>query len=392
MRRISIFGVTGSVGQITADIISQNLDGFDVIALSGGKNIKCLAEMAKRLKANIAVTSEVDLLNVLQDHLKGTNIQAMAGREALLEAASCPVDWAMSAVVGFAGVKISLALAQNSQILALANKESMVCAGELLQEICQRYATTLLPVDSEHSAIFQLLQGEKRSEIERVILTASGGPFLHATHDEMARATPEEAMQHPRWSMGQRISIDSASMFNKAMELIETKELFGFEVEQLEIIVHPQSIIHSMIGFQDGALLAHMGPPDMRGAVGYALHWPNRRDVGLKRLDFSKLSRLDFIKADQARFPALRIAQDVISLGGLAGTVFNAAKEQALDLFLEQKIGFLEMAGCVDRAVQSFAVLDNKAADTMDKITKADTWARNHVLEQLNLKRVKESV
>lgn len=381
MRSVSIFGATGSVGQNTVSIIKNNKSDFDVHAVTGAKNVKTLAKTAIELNAKLAVTSEVSLLDELSERLQGTGIAVRAGREALLDAASDPVDWAISAVVGFAGLEISLAIAKNGQTLALANKESLVCGGALLRGTCQQSGTKLLPVDSEHSAIFQVLCGERIDHVERVILTASGGPFLHSTLKEMADVTPEQAAKHPNWSMGLRISIDSASMFNKAMEIIETKELFEIDESKIEVVVHPQSIVHSMVGFNDGSIIAQMGPPDMRGAIGYALHWPKRADAQVERLNFTKLSQLDFMPADSDRFPAITIAHDVMKLGGVAGTVFNAAKEQCLDLFLDGRIGFLEMAQLVDHTVQSIDKFGNSDADTMDKISKADTWARDTVLE-----------
>lgn len=379
MRSVSIFGATGSVGQNTVSIIQQNANAFDVHAVTGAKNIDELARIAIALDANLAVTSELGQLDGLKRRLKHTGIAVAAGRDALISAAADPVDWAISAVVGFAGMELSLAIAANGKTLALANKESLVCGGALLQETCRRSGAKLLPVDSEHSAIFQALNGESLKHVERIILTASGGPFLHSTRAEMAAVTPKEAANHPNWSMGLRISIDSASMFNKAMEVIETKELFGISSDRIEVVIHPQSIVHSMIGFNDGSIMAHMGTPDMRFAIGYALYWPDRMDAGVKRLDFTKLLELDFKQADADRFPAISIAHDVMQQGGLAGAVFNAAKEQALDLFLDQRIGFLDMADLVRNTVQSIVSFGNSDADSMDKISKADKWSREFV-------------
>ncbi len=379
MRRISIFGATGSIGQNTVKIIQADRANFDVVAVSGNKNIPKLAEIAISLKAQIAVTSQEDALDELKERLKGTSITAMAGRDALIDAACEPVDWTMSAVVGFAGLELSLAMAQHSKTLALANKESLVCGGALLKETCQKHNCTLLPVDSEHSAIFQSLVGENIKTVERILLTASGGPFLNMALTDMADVTPEQAAAHPNWSMGQRISIDSASMFNKSMEIIETKELFDIDGDKIEVVVHPQSIIHSMVGFNDGAIMAQMGPPDMCGAIGYALYWPDRKNAGVDRLDFSQLSKLDFQPADTTRFPAINLAHEVMKMGGLAGAVFNAAKEQSLDLFLDTRIGFLDMADLVAKTMQASKELDSFTADTMDKIAKADTWARCYV-------------
>ena len=381
MRRVSIFGATGSIGQNTVKIIKNDIENFDVIAVSGGHNIEKLAEIARSLNAKVAVTSEVSLFDRLSELLKNTTVSVKAGREALIEASSEPADWAMSAVVGFAGLEMSLAMAQHSKTLALANKESLVCGGSLLKETCKKFGCKLLPVDSEHSAIFQSLVGEDIRNVERILLTASGGPFLDMPLKDMAQVTPEQAAAHPNWSMGKRISIDSASMFNKAMEIIETKEIFDLSGDKIEVVVHPQSIIHSMVGFNDGSIMAQMGEPDMRGAIGYALYWPERKNAGVQRIDFSKLSRLDFQLADIDRFPALQVAYDVMKMGGLAGAVFNAAKEQTLDLFIEAKIGFLDMAELVTKTVYSSREISSISTDSMDKIAKADTWARNYVNE-----------
>ncbi len=375
MRRISVFGSTGSVGVNTVNLLKRRPD-LQVVALSGGRNIDLLAEQARLLNAEIAVTAYEDRLEDLRAALAGSGIAVAAGREALLEAAERPADWVMQAVVGFAGLEISLKAATQGGILALANKESLVCGGALLQQTCAAHGTRLLPVDSEHSAIYQCIGGQEK-EVERIILTASGGPFLKATLAEMERATPEQAVAHPNWDMGQRISIDSASMFNKAMEMIETHVLFDVTPAQIEVIVHPQSIVHSMVGFTDGAIMAHLGPPDMRAPIGFALNWPDRHDLPLERLDFGKLGTLTFQAPDPTRFPALRLAAQAMQMGGLAGTVFNAAKEQALDLFLARKIGFLDMARIVE------TVLDGATSErdlTLDTIIAIDKDARHRAI------------
>jgi 1-deoxy-D-xylulose-5-phosphate reductoisomerase len=258
----------------------------------------------------------------------------------------------MSAIVGAAGLAPGLELARHGGVLALANKESLVCAGDLLRRTCDAHGTRLIPVDSEHSAIFQALRGERTAEVERLILTASGGPFRDWSRGRMATVTPAQARAHPNWDMGERISIDSATMFNKALEVIEARALFGVRPDQIEVLVHPQSVVHSMVRFEDGAILAHLGPSDMRGAIGYALNWPERRALPVERLDFAAIGRLDFARADPERFPALRLASQVLELGGLAGAVFNAAKEAALDAFLAGAIGFLDMAVLVEHVLE----------------------------------------
>ncbi|MFQ8431666.1 1-deoxy-D-xylulose-5-phosphate reductoisomerase [Amaricoccus sp. W119] len=356
-RRVSVFGATGSVGRNTIAVLEEQggVEAFEVVALTGAGNIALLAEQARRLSARLAVTADPERLEPLRDALAGSDVEAAAGPEALLAAAAEPADWAMSAIVGAAGLGVSLRAAEHGGVLALANKESLVCAGELLRATCARHGTTLVPVDSEHSAIFQALRGEDAAAAERVILTASGGPFRDWPRERMAMVTPAQARAHPNWDMGERISIDSATMFNKAMEMIEARALFDLSPDQVEVIIHPQSIIHSMVGFNDGSIMAQLGPSDMRGAIGFALNWPDRRDLSLERLDFARLSRLDFAAADPVRFPALRLAREVMEADGLSGAVFNAAKEAALDAFLIGAIGFLDMAILVEHVLDKLA-------------------------------------
>jgi 1-deoxy-D-xylulose-5-phosphate reductoisomerase len=374
MRRVSVFGSTGSVGQNTIDLILRRFEEFEVIALSGGRNVKLLAKQAIALRAKVAVVAHRDLLTDLQDALAGSGVHARAGRDAILEAATNDVDWAMSAVVGFAGLEISLEIAKHSKVLALANKESLVCGGALVQSTCSKTGCLLLPVDSEHSAIFQCIGGMDKS-VERIILTASGGPFLNSSMTTMEKATPEQAMAHPNWDMGQRISIDSASMFNKAMEVIETHVLFDVLPDQIEVIVHPQSIIHSMVGFDDGAIMAHLGPPDMRAPIGFALNWPERTALPVERLDFSTLGALTFKSPQTDRYPSLLLAQQTMELGGLAGAAFNAAKEAALDMFLAREIGFLDMARLV-QVVLGQIDADRNVDVTLEAVLAMDATAR----------------
>lgn len=355
MRRVSIFGATGSIGVNTVDLLMRQggAEAYDVVALTGARNVALLAEQAIALRADVAVTADPALLAELRAALAGSDVEAAAGPGALVEAAARDCDWVMSAIVGAAGLAPGLEAAKHCGTLALANKESLVCAGALLQETCAAHGTRLLPVDSEHSAIFQALQGEDRGALERILLTASGGPFRNLTRAEMRDVTPAQAMAHPNWDMGARISIDSATMFNKALELIEAYVLFDVAPSQIEVVVHPQSIIHSMVGFADGAIMAQMGPSDMRGAIGYALNYPERGPLPVERLDFATLKRLDFAAEDRVRFPALQLARDVMAAGGLTGAVFNAAKEAALDAFIGGKIGFLDMSDLVRSVVDT---------------------------------------
>jgi 1-deoxy-D-xylulose-5-phosphate reductoisomerase len=356
-RRISIFGATGSIGRNTVRLVEAQggVDAYDVVALSGGQNVALLAEKAIALRAERAVIAESALLADLEALLEGTGVQADAGPEALEAAAAEPADWTMSAIVGAAGLRTSLAAARHGGVLALANKESLVCAGGLLKRICAAAETTLLPVDSEHSAIFQALRGERTEEVERIILTASGGPFRTWTERAMLDVTPEQARAHPTWDMGERISIDSATMFNKALEVIETHALFGTPPSRIEVVVHPQSIIHSIVCFADGSMMAQMGPSDMMGPIGYALNWPERRPLPVERLALALVGPFEFADVDTRRFPALRLAREALEIGGLAGAVLNAAKEVALDAFIQRRIGFLDMAILAEHVMNELA-------------------------------------
>ncbi|MGV6813242.1 MAG: 1-deoxy-D-xylulose-5-phosphate reductoisomerase [Brevirhabdus sp.] len=377
-RRVSIFGATGSIGENTIDLIARAPDDYDVVALSGGRNIGRLAEQARMLNADIAVTAFEDELPRLREALAGTGIEAAAGQGALDEAATRPVDWVMSAIVGAAGLMPGLRALEQGATLALANKESLVAAGPLVMATARRTGATLLPVDSEHSAVFQALVGEDISAVERIIITASGGPFRGWSKDRLRGATLAQASAHPNWDMGQRITIDSASMFNKALELIETKEFFGVSPDQIEVLVHRQSLVHALVGFNDGALMAHVGPSDMRHAIGYALNWPVRRHVPVERLDLAAIGRLDFEPPDEDAFPALRLAREVMQTGGLSGAAFNAAKEVALDLFIEGAISFTDMADLVARVLDTLSAdfgLGGTGAD-LDTIMKMDHLAR----------------
>jgi len=371
MRSVSIFGSTGSIGQNTVDLLIRQggAGAYRVEALTGAGNIALLAEQARSLRARIAVTAREDLLEDLRAALAGSGIEAAAGRAALLEAAARPVDWMMSAIVGAAGLEPGLIAARHGGVLALANKESLVCAGRLLIDTCAAHGTRLVPVDSEHSAIFQALGAEDPATIARLLLTASGGPFRTRSTEEMRDVTPAEAMAHPNWDMGARISIDSATMFNKALEIIEAQVLFGVAPDRIEVVVHPQSIIHSMIGFRDGSILAQLGPSDMRGAIGFALNYPERLPLPVQDLDFAALARLDFEAEDPARFPALRLARQVLEAGGLTGAVFNAAKEAALDAFIAGRIGFLDMAVLVEHVLDR---IGDQAAARNEDITLHD--------------------
>jgi 1-deoxy-D-xylulose-5-phosphate reductoisomerase len=350
VRSISIFGATGSVGEQTVDLIQRagGAEAYRVVALTGGRNNARLAEMARELRAEVAVCADPAGLAELRGRLTGSGVAVAAGSEAIAEAADRPADWVMNAIVGAAGLVPGFRALRHGRTLALANKESLVTAGPLLMAEAAAQGARILPVDSEHSAIFQALAGEDLSAVERIILTASGGALRDWPLEALAKATVDEALAHPNWAMGRRITIDSASMFNKALEVIETREYFGVAPDQVEVIIHPESLIHSMVGFRDGAIMAHLGAPDMRHSIGYALNWPDRAHLPVARLDLAQSATLTFRAPDLARYPALRLARAVMTRRGLAGAAFNAAKEVALDHFLAGGLGFMDMAGVVE--------------------------------------------
>ena len=380
MRSISVFGATGSIGENTFDLLMRQggPSAYCTVALTGGRNVARLAEMARALRAETAVTAHDDCLHDLRSALAGTDIKVAAGPAAILDAADQPADWVMSAIVGAAGLEPGFRALRHGAVLALANKESLVTAGPLLMAEAARHKATILPVDSEHSAIFQALTGEDITAVERIILTASGGALRDWPMERLANATLAEALAHPNWVMGQRITIDSASMFNKALEVIETREFFGVRPDQIEVIIHPESLIHSMVGFQDGAVMAHLGAPDMRHAIGYALNHPARSPLPVARLDFAALGKLTFRAPDDARYPALRLARDVMAVRGLAGAIFNAAKEVALDLFIAGRIGFLDMGHLVEDTLTNLSgeLSLGNAVLTLEDVQQADHLAR----------------
>jgi len=378
MRRVSILGATGSIGQSTIDLIARAPDDYDVVALTGGQNIARLAADARALRAEVAVTADEALLPELRAALAGSGVEAAAGRAALIEAAAREAHWVMSAIVGAAGLAPGLKALEQGATLALANKESLVTAGPLVMETARRHGARLLPVDSEHSAIFQVLAGADAASVTRVIITASGGALRDWPLARLAGATVAEASCHPNWEMGQRITIDSASMFNKALEMIEAREFFGFDPARIEVLIHPQSLVHALVGFADGGLIAHVGPPDMRHAIGYALHWPERRALPVAALDLAAVGTLEFRAPCETRYPALRLARAVMDEGGLAGAIFNAAKERALDHFIAGRIGFMAMAPLVETVLERLLALPEARGGTLtlDRVAHMDHLAR----------------
>ncbi|HTO31216.1 MAG TPA: 1-deoxy-D-xylulose-5-phosphate reductoisomerase [Pararhizobium sp.] len=375
-RRLTILGSTGSIGTNTLDVVRQlgGRDRFEIAALTGNGNIDLLAEQAKSFGAELAVTADEGQYEILKAALAGTGIEIAAGRNGLIEAAERNAGWVMAAIVGTAGLAPTLAAARRGADIALANKECLVSAGDLFISAVAEGGGKLLPVDSEHNAIYQVLEEHQRHAVERIILTASGGPFRTSTLAEMRDVTAATARAHPNWSMGLKISIDSASMFNKALEMIEAKHLFRMRPDQIEVIVHPQSIIHSMVGYSDGSVLAQLGCPDMRTAIGYALSHPARPQLDVQRLDFAKLSRLDFEAPDEERFPALRLARLAMERGGAQGAILNGAKEVALEAFIGGHVGFLQMAEITEAVMDALSHMP--AATTMDDVFLADEEAR----------------
>lgn len=353
MRSLSILGATGSVGESAFDLLVKagGAKAYRVVALTGGRNIARLAQMARVLQAQIAVTAWPELLADLRHALDGTGIEVAAGPQALVDAASMPADWTLSAIVGAAGLAPGLKVLERGGVLALANKETLVAAGRMVMGVARRTGARILPVDSEHSAIFQLLAGNSLDSVESVSITASGGAFRAWPLERLASATVAEASSHPNWAMGQRITIDSASMFNKALEVIEAREFFDIDPDRIKVLLHPQSIVHAMVGFRDGSSTAHLGVPDMRHAIGYALNWPDRMPLPIAALDLAAIGTLSFAAPDEQRWPALRLAREVMAHGGAAGAVLNAAKEQALDDFIAGRLRFVDMAPAVEHAL-----------------------------------------
>jgi 1-deoxy-D-xylulose-5-phosphate reductoisomerase len=380
-RSISILGSTGSIGVNTLDVVEQlgGREAFDLLAVTGNSNIGLLAEQAKKFGARMAVTADERNYAELKQAVAGSGVEAAAGPDAVIEAAAAGADWVMAAIVGTAGLAPTLAAASRGADIALANKECLVSAGDLFVDAVSKGGGRLIPVDSEHSAIFQSLEDDQHHAVERIVLTASGGPFRTWTREQMSDVTVDIAKAHPNWSMGLKISIGSASMFNKALEMIEAKHLFNLRPDQIEVIVHPQSIIHSMVGYTDGSVLAQLGAPDMRTAIGYALTYPDRPKLNVARLDFAKLARLDFEAPDEVRFPALRLARLALERGGIQGAVMNAAEEVAFDAFCQGRIGFLQMADIAEAVME--AMVGAPAANSIDEVFAGDAEARRKAAE-----------
>ncbi len=364
VKRITILGSTGSVGTQTLDIIVENPEAYEVCALIGGRNVALLAAQARQFRPAVTVISDEALLPALREALAGENLAVAGGREAVLEAAGRKVDWTMSAITGVAGLEPTLAAINHGGAIAFACKEALVSAGDVFLRAVEQAGATLLPVDSEHNAIFQAMADGNGKQVEKIVLTASGGPFRNHSLEEMHGITREAALRHPVWSMGAKISIDSATMFNKGLEVIEAARLFGLTSERIEVLVHPQSIIHGMVCYQDGSVLAQLGSPDMRIPIAHTLAWPARIATQAPRLDLAAAAKLEFEAPDEMRFPALRLAREALAAGHGAPTVLNAANEVAVAAFLDRRIGFLDIAHIVEAVMTRLGapVVDDLAA------------------------------
>ncbi|MGQ9371404.1 1-deoxy-D-xylulose-5-phosphate reductoisomerase [Azospirillum sp. A39] len=381
-RRVTVLGSTGSVGTQTIDLIARAPDGFAVEALTANRNVALLAQQARSLRARLAVVADPDRYGELKAALSGTGIAAAAGPAAVAEAAARPADWVMAAIVGAAGLEPVLAAVRRGACVAFANKEVLVCAGALMMEEVRAHGATLLPVDSEHNAIYQCFDFARPDRVRRLILTASGGPFRTADRETMAAATPEQAVAHPTWDMGAKISVDSATMMNKGLEIVEAHFLFAVPEERIDVLVHPQSVVHSLVEYVDGSVLAQLGTPDMRTPIAHALAWPDRMETPARRLDLAAAASLTFEAPDPRRFPALRLARVALQSGGAAPTILSAANEVAVEAFLKRRIGFLDIARIVE---ETLAALPHTAPGDLAAVMAADAEARRCAAERVGV-------
>lgn len=387
VKRVSVLGATGSVGRSAFDLLAAARDRFAVEALVANRDVAALAVQAKALGARRAVVADEAVLPSLREALAGSGIEAAGGAAAVIEAAQMPADLVIAAIVGAAGLAPTLAAIRRGATIALANKESLVCAGALVTAEAARHGSKLIPVDSEHSAIFQVFDAARPGQIERIIITASGGPFRTATRAQMADATPAQAVAHPNWSMGAKISVDSATMMNKGLEVIEAFHLFPVGLDRIEVLVHPQSVVHSMVVHVDGSVLAQLGTPDMRMPISLALAWPDRMAFDGPRLDLAKIASLTFEKPDFERFPAILLARHALQAGGAAPTILNAANEVAVAAFLAGRVGFLDIVAVVEGAMSAFAPAP---PTSIAEVVAVDAEARN-VAENLLARRARKS-
>jgi 1-deoxy-D-xylulose-5-phosphate reductoisomerase len=376
VKKISILGATGSIGKSTLDLIERSPDDFEVVALTAAVNAAALADAARRTGARLAVIADESRLAELETALRGTDCRAATGEDALVEAAAGDADLVMAAIVGCAGLAPTMAAVEAGKTVALANKEALVTAGDLMIDAATKSGAQLLPVDSEHNAIFQSLAGSRIDQVSRIILTASGGPFRTSSAEEIHTATPAQAVAHPNWSMGAKISVDSATLMNKGLELIEAHYLFGLPSERIDILIHPQSVIHSLVEYVDGSVLAQLGSPDMRIPIAYALAWPDRMPTPAQRLNLADIARLDFGEPDLERFPALRLAREALEAGGSAPAVLNAANEVAVAAFLDGGIQFPDISRLVESALQEN---DRPGPHSIEDVFEIDREVRRNV-------------
>jgi 1-deoxy-D-xylulose-5-phosphate reductoisomerase len=374
---VTILGATGSIGQSTLDLIARDSGAYEIEALTARNNASALAALALKFKPKMVAVADPSAYRRLSEALAGSGIEVAVGEEALLEAASRPADWVMAAIVGAAGLATTLAAVRRGVIVAIANKESLVCAGDLLLAEARASGATLLPVDSEHNAIYQVFDAARPERIERIFLTASGGPFRTSSLDDMRVATPEQALAHPVWRMGAKISVDSATLMNKGLEMIEASRLFPLRADQIEVLIHPQSVIHSLVAYVDGSVLAQLGSPDMRTPIAYTLAWPDRMPAPSPRLDLAALGQLTFEAPDPVRFPALKLAAQALAAGGAAPTILNAANEVAVAAFLDRRIGFLHIAQIVADVLDR---VGNRELASLEAVWEADHVARTAAL------------
>lgn len=377
-RSVTILGSTGSVGCNTLDLIEKNSERFSVVALTANTSVDRLIQQARHFRPGIAAIGDETLLPALREGLAGTDVEAVGGAEAIVEAAEVPSDWIMAGIVGAAGLRPTLAAIRRGTIVGLANKECLVCAGAIVMAEVESSGATLLPVDSEHNAIFQVFDFDHQESISRIILTASGGPFRTRSLEEMEDVSPEQAVAHPNWDMGAKISVDSATLMNKGLELIEAVHLFPLEESEIDILVHPQSVVHSMVEYEDGSVLAQMGSPDMRTPISYALNWPQRMKAPVEQLDLVKIGSLTFEAPDPVRFPALRLAREALKTGGAMPTVLNAANEVAVQSFLAGEIRFLDICRLVEDTLNDEAPADPVCLADIEEI---DSNARRRARE-----------
>ncbi len=362
-KKVTILGATGSIGKSAADVILSALERFDVQVVTANTNAELLAEQAIKLKAKRAVIVDETKYDTLKSKLDGTGIEIAAGEQALEEAASEPADLILAGIVGIAGLKPIMKAIEQGSCVAIANKEPLVAAGPLVMAAAKKHGTTLLPVDSEHNAVFQVFDFERSDGIEKITLTASGGPFLNRSLEDMANVTPDQAVAHPNWSMGRKISVDSATMMNKALEIIEAHYLFNIEPDKIDVLIHPQSVIHSMVHYKDGSVLAQMGASDMRTPIANVLAWPERMETPGQKLDLTQMNKLTFEKPDFERFPALKTAYQCLESGLHSCVALNAANEVAVEAFLTNNIGFLDIMDCIDH------ILGKTKTTKLDTIT-----------------------